>query len=301
MFKAMLAGKLDAPFVVARGRFPVLASPKLDGIRATIQGGVVMSRSLKPIANLHVQALLSRPELEGLDGELIVGDPTAADCFRVSSSAVMSVDGKPNFAFHVFDKFMSGPFAIRLAEATKVVETVSLPYVQMVPHNLVEDQDTLIKLETLAVDLGYEGLMIRSPKGPYKQGRSTSNEGFLMKMKRFVDGEGEVLDLIEQEANNNVAFTDELGHTKRSSHAAGKALKGTLGAYLVKNLETGIVHKVSPTGTLAERQAIWNDGGNYIGKIVKFKFFASGGKDKPRFPQFVGFRDAADMDAKVVV
>jgi DNA ligase-1 len=115
-------------------------------------------------------------------------------------------------------------------------------------------------------------------------------------MKRFVDGEGEVLDMIEQEANNNVAFTDELGHTKRSSHAAGKALKGTLGSYVVKNLETGIVHKVSPTGTLAERQAIWNDGDKYIGKILKFKFFVTGAKDKPRFPTALGFRDAADMD-----
>ena len=295
-WKPMLAGKLDVPFVVARGRFPVLASPKLDGIRATIQGGVVMSRSLKPIANRHVQALLNRPELEGLDGELIVGNPAAADAFRVSSSAVMSQDGTPNFIFHVFDKFMVGPFKNRLAEATEIVERISLPYVQMVPHNLVEDQDTLNKLEALSVDLGYEGLMIRSPQGPYKQGRSTSNEGYLLKMKRFVDGEGEVLDLIEQEANNNVAFTDELGHTKRSSHAAGKALKGTLGAYVVKNLETGVVHKVSPTGTLAERQVIWNDGGNYIGKILKFKFFDGGAKDKPRFPTALGFRDAADMD-----
>jgi hypothetical protein len=50
-------------------------------------------------------------------------------------------------------------------------------------------------------------------------------------------------------------------------------LKGTLGAYVVKNLETGVIHKVSPTGTHAERQAIWNNGGDYIGKILKFKHF----------------------------
>lgn len=296
MFKPMLAGKIEAPFVVAKGRFPVFASPKLDGIRATIQGGVVMSRSLKPIANQYVQALLGgRPELEGLDGELIVGDPTAADCFRVSSSAVMSRDGKPAFVFHVFDVFQFGPFSERLEQAKAIVKAFSQSYVQVVPHNLVAEQDTLLKLEAISVELGYEGLMIRSQSGPYKQGRSTANEGYLMKLKRFVDGEGTVLDLIEQEENTNTAFTNELGHTKRSSHAAGKIAKGTLGAYVVKNLETGVIHKVSPTGTLAERQAIWNDGDNYIGKILKFKFFASGGKDKPRFPQALGFRDASDM------
>jgi DNA ligase-1 len=295
MFKPMLAGSLKAPFTLDAYRFPVLVSPKLDGVRATVQGGVVLSRSLKPIPNLHVQALLGRPELEGLDGELIVGDPAAADAFRVSSSAVMSVTGTPKFVFHVFDKFSTGSFSSRLAAATAVVDGVSLPYVQMVPHSLVSEQDTLLALEAISVERGYEGLMIRSPKGPYKQGRSTANEGFLLKLKRFVDGEGEVLDLIEQNANLNTAFTDELGHTKRSSHQAGKAGKGTLGAYMVRNLETGVVHKVSPTGTLAERQAIWDDADNVIGKILTFKFFPTGGKDKPRFPQFVGFRDTSDM------
>lgn len=300
MFKPMLAGKLDAPFVLDKSRFPVLASPKLDGIRATIQNGVVYSRSLKPIANDHVQALLGhRHELEGLDGELIVGDPAAADAFRVSSSGVMSKTGKPNFVFHVFDWKPDNrqlPFEARLKYAASVVEVFAQPYVQLVPHNLVSDQETLERLEALSVDLGYEGLMIRSVKGPYKEGRSTAKEGFLLKLKRFTDGEGTIIDLIEQNENQNAAYTNELGHTARSSHAIGKRPKGTLGAYLVKNLETGVVHKVSPTGTLAERQAIWDDGDTIIGKILKFKFFASGGKDKPRFPQALGIRDAADLE-----
>lgn len=296
MFKPTLAATLDAPFVLPASRFPVLASPKLDGIRATIQGGVVLSRSLKPIPNAHVQALLGRPELEGLDGELIVGNPAAADAFRASTSAVMSRDGQPTFVFHVFDVFGPGPFAARLAQATATVTSFAKPYVQIVPHNLIDTLAVLHKLESIAVECGYEGLMIRSPKAPYKQGRSTVNEGYLLKLKRFTDGEGEVLDLIEQHANDNTAFVNELGRTARSTAQDGKRPKGTLGAYVVRNLVTGVVHKVSPGGTLAERQAIWNDG-DVIGKILKFKFFASGGKDKPRFPQALGFRDAADLAA----
>lgn len=36
-------------------KYPVLVSPKLDGIRCLIIDGVAMSRSLKPIPNKHVQ------------------------------------------------------------------------------------------------------------------------------------------------------------------------------------------------------------------------------------------------------
>ena len=50
-------------------RFPVLVSKKLDGVRASVQGGRLMSRSLKPIPNENVQAMFKGLP-EGLDGEL---------------------------------------------------------------------------------------------------------------------------------------------------------------------------------------------------------------------------------------
>jgi DNA ligase 1 len=59
--------------------YPMLLSPKLDGIRCLIINGVVCGRSLKPIPNRFVQQLFGRPELNGLDGELIVGPPTAKE------------------------------------------------------------------------------------------------------------------------------------------------------------------------------------------------------------------------------
>jgi DNA ligase-1 len=154
----------------------------------------------------------------------------------------------------------------------------------------------LHQLETLATSLGYEGLMIRDPKGPYKQGRSTENEGWLLKMKRFLDAEGEVLEILEGSQNNNPAFTDELGHTKRSTAKDGKVPNGTLGSFVVKNLQTGVVHKVGPNGTMAECQQIWDNREQLIGKVLKFTFFPTGSVDKPRFPQFAGWRDASDMD-----
>ena len=55
-------------------RLPVFISTKLDGLRAVVIDSVVYSRSLKPIRNKYVQKLFGKPEYNGMDGELVVGD-----------------------------------------------------------------------------------------------------------------------------------------------------------------------------------------------------------------------------------
>ena len=52
-------------------KFPLLASPKYDGIRALPKNSVVMSRTFKPIPNTEIQENFSK--FNDLDGELIVG------------------------------------------------------------------------------------------------------------------------------------------------------------------------------------------------------------------------------------
>lgn len=71
IFRPMLATDAD----LGKLRFPLLASAKLDGVRAVVRDGVVYSRSNKPIPNAYVQQKFSR--FEHFDGELIVGDPTS--------------------------------------------------------------------------------------------------------------------------------------------------------------------------------------------------------------------------------
>ena len=87
LFKPMLA--TDA--VLEKLRFPLLASPKLDGVRAIVRDGVVYSRSNKPIPNVFVQETFKG--LDHADGELIVGLPTAKDCMQATMSGVMSKNG----------------------------------------------------------------------------------------------------------------------------------------------------------------------------------------------------------------
>ena len=62
--------------------FPIYVATKFDGVRALVIDSVVYSRSMKPIRNEYVQKLFGKPEYNGFDGELIVGDIYAKDVFQ---------------------------------------------------------------------------------------------------------------------------------------------------------------------------------------------------------------------------
>jgi hypothetical protein len=78
---------------------------------------------MKQLPNGHAREWFAKygELLANLDGELIVGDPTAPDCFSKTVSGIMSNGGRPHFQFFVLDVVdMSGkrPFTDRWKEAT---------------------------------------------------------------------------------------------------------------------------------------------------------------------------------------
>lgn len=293
MFKPMLSGKFDA----RTQRYPVLVSPKLDGIRCIVRDGVAYSRNMKPIPNRHVQTCLAG--LNNLDGELICGEPVGGDVWNRSQSGVMSEDGQPDFTFHVFDYVPSSPgepFSLRLEAAALWVDVhahgASLP-VELVPHALVQTADELDALEAHFVGLGYEGVMLRDPAGPYKFGRSTAREGYLLKLKRFDDAEAVVVGTVEQMHNGNAATRDELGRVKRSHARSGKTGNNVLGALVcTTNRDTSApiitTFEIGTGFTAAQRADLW--GSSPIGRVVKFKHQGLTPDGVPRFPVFLGFR-----------
>ena len=286
IFKPMLACEAD----LTKLKFPLLASPKLDGIRAIVRDGVVYSRSNKPIPNKFAHDQFSA--FESFDGELIVGDPTAHDVYRQTTSHVMSHD-KVGFPVRLF--------------AFDHVENIHAPYNQRLftlgtrhPNKVVlhkqydvESLDHLLRIEDVALNDGYEGLILRDPDAPYKMGRSTMKEGYLLKLKRFVDAEAEVIGFEERMANNNAATVSELGRTKRSSHKAGKEGRGDLGA-LVCRTDAGVVFNIGTGFSDDERGAVWTDRDQFLGRLAKYKYFPVGVKEAPRHPVFLGWRDRSD-------
>ena len=303
-FKPMLAATADNDHL-EQLRFPAMVSPKLDGVRATVLNGQLMSRKLKPIPNVHTQFMFGHRGLEGLDGELIVGKPTDKDCFLNTSGAVRRMDGTPKATFWVFDRVPPMEFAAEhFRERLKAARRVCEGSVKLVPHVLVKSLEALLAYETKCLEQGYEGVMLRDPAGAYKFGRSTLREGGLIKLKRFMDSEAVVLGLEEQMHNGNEATIGELGQTKRSSHKANLSGKGTLGALLVRDAKTGVEFSIGTGFDDAMRAKIWAQHHAHIfehsakvvvGRLVKYKFFPTGTKEKPRFPTFLGWRDEWDM------
>jgi len=289
-FKPMLAAEAD----LDKLRFPLIASPKLDGVRALVKGGVVLSRSLKPIPNKHVQKLFGRPELEGLDGELIVGSPTDKDCFQNTSGAVRRSEGEPDVTFYVFDDHKKpGGYEWRWVG----VKHWGKPNTLVHDMRYVHTQEELLKYEQECLDGGYEGVILRDPQGPYKFGRSTAKEGYLLKLKRFKDSEARVLAVEELMHNNNPATCNECGHTERSSHKANLVPAGTMGRLFVEDIHTGQRFYIGTGFTKEQRDWWWSirhDSYPYL-NIVKYKFFPVGVKELPRHPVYLGLRDDFDM------
>jgi DNA ligase 1 len=298
-FKPMLAGAWNPGDPLT---FPKLASPKIDGIRAMVIDGVLVSRNLKPIPNKHCQHLFGLKEFNGLDGELVVGDATAPDAFRTTSSGVMSVEGTPAVTFMVFDDFTDPliTFQERLARAGERVNQKR--FLTVVPHPFVWDSAQVEEFQVACLSVGWEGIMLRDLHAPYKYGRGTLKAGDLLKVKTFADDEAEVIGLVEQMHNGNAATTDALGRTERSTHKAGKTGKGTLGALVVRGLTgpyKGVEFNIGTGLDDATRAAIWAAKDLHptpgvftigLGSRVTFKYFPGGSKDAPRFPVFKGFR-----------
>jgi DNA ligase 1 len=290
----MLAGTPDN---VADIRMPVLASPKLDGIRCLIIGGKALTRKFKPVKNTFVRVYLERFAVDGLDGELMVRGG-----FSEVSSGIMKETGEPDFTYNVFDYVgdsLTVPFEERYEWLLGIVEGLRDPLrrIKVVPHEWVASQEDLLEFEKGCLAKGFEGAMTRSPGGPYKTGRSTANEQYLLKVKRFKDSEAIVLECRPQFHNDNEAVKDALGHTKRSTAKDGMVELDTLGRFLVRDLKTKMEFELG-TGqglTVEVRKEIWTHRKATVGRIVKYKYQEIGSQGLPRFPIWLGFRDPDDM------
>lgn len=286
-FKPMLASPVDLSVL----EYPVLCTPKLDGIRCVIVDGKPYTRAMKPIPNEYIRSMLSSAELSGMDGELMVyGD------FNTVQSAVMNRKGTPNFVYCVFDSFRSDILQLSYNERIKNLAIHKYPdFIRIVSPVKITSEKYLLEYLDNCIDAGYEGIMIRTPDGPYKFGRSTVKEGYLLKLKKFHDDEGELVEVIEKMHNANELEQDGLGYAKRSSKKENLVHANTAGSCTIrwKDLEFNVGFGPGITDTI--KQDIWDNRENLKGSLVKFSYQDLSKDGVPRFGKFLCFRHKDDL------
>ena len=141
--------------------------------------------------------------------------------------------------------------------------------------------------------------MVRSLDAPYKFGRSTLAEGYLLKIKPFEDSEAAIIDLIEMQINENPAYTNNVGTSVRSKAKSGLRPGGTLGAMLVRDIKTNTEFKIGLGHMDAREKAKWWKNREEIkqaGLIVTYTWQKCGTKNAPRSGNFKAIRAPMDVD-----
>lgn len=281
--------------------YPLLLSPKIDGIRGVIKEGKAKSRKYENLRSYQVQDEFT--SIEHLDGEFAVGAPFAHNVYNLCQSHIMAFDKPGHVGFHVFDythpDWLLKPFYQRLEERDRLTAACTNDLINFsgyfnVPHDPVENIDELLEAEARYLEMGYEGVMLRDPMGIYKNGRGTYRQGIIFKLKREEDIEVEISGYIERMRAVSGKTVGAMGQAKISKAAENLEPAGTLGKF--KAIYKGREISVAP-GQFDHNQLqeIWDNRDKYLGKTLKCRHFPHGAKDELRQCRALGFRDKMDF------
>jgi len=303
--KPMLAAPLLPPEVehtdeviyeeMRKLRYPVGATLKKDGIRALRLNGTLLSRRLKTIPNKALcgeGALILPPgfdmelwnkELEYCQIESIVMSRVHADWQKIQ--------------FHVLDWYGAaqsyGERCDKLCRYMMTIEPALHSRIKFSPPVMCDNAEQLFAFFRMCEEEAGEGICFRTFVSPYKHGRSTLKEQFLVKLCRMATSEAMIIGFAEQECNGNPDSRDKTGMMDRSSCAGNKFGKNTLGSLMVRDSETGHEFWIGTGVGLDDRlrAKIWDNQNDYLGRTIVYKCKRHGEKVKPRSPVFKGFRD----------
>lgn len=327
-FRAMLA--IDIKDELGNIKYPKYASTKLDGIRVHLHPKLgIIGRSQKPIKSSHLQKKFNNA-LEYckhneiiIDGELYCHGLT----FQEISRAVMTEDFEDektskkimkelnleaaeyelywrglidNINVHMFEIISTVNEKVELFKERVVIMNQigeDLGFVISVEQTEVNSKEEVEELFEKRLDEGYEGLILRDPESPYKFGRSTIKEEYMLKVKPFEDFDAVVVDVTERFINTNISFKNELGNSIKRNTLDAKESTGVAAAFVVKYEDHEL--KVSLNGSEDFRKEIWHNKESYIGKMVTYKGMLIGSKNVPRHPTFIRMRETDNEGNKI--
>ena len=293
-------------------KYCIFASMKLDGIRCLFIKGEMLSRSLKPIQNKQLreklQPLADYTKEHGLilDGEIYSPELT----FQEIVKFVMTQDFEDkksikkhnkvltipeHLKFYCFDCIDEGMlmdcyFTARLEVAKKIIKNFQNIAI-LVKHKTVNSKLMISEYFDEVLKEGYEGLILRDPKGKYKFGRCTLNEHNSFKVKPFETFDATIISVIQATKvdPNAEKKINELNRSVTSKKIGDRILINRASAFEV--MYEGKSLKVVIAMTDEEKEEIWAKRSTYIGKTIEYKGMLIGSKDVPRHPVMIRFRE----------
>lgn len=257
----------------------VYLSPKFDGYRclAIIENGLVTLHSRNGTVydnfpTIELALSMAFPDTcVILDGEIMSDDFQA-----MQKTAFASKSGKTvgDVVFHVFDKIEYSEWQTKVFKQKKsqrYQELVTLSQlfpneIKLVNQDVVSDMATILAYEQTCIANGFEGAMT-CPDIPYYLGKKSNK---LLKWKTFKSEDCEV-----------IGFYEGKDDTRNS---------GRLGGFILKQ-EDGQSCECGSGFSDEDRDYIWNNQAEFLGRIVEAKYQEKTNHGIMRFPTFVRYRN----------
>lgn len=263
----------------------VWVSPKMDGLRCVITSEGCFSRNGKEfIAFPHIPRELKHwfknKPTSILDGEIYTH--TFANNFNKIISLAKKTKPKPedivesekHLQYHIFDVPRT---AMSFSKRWDWLQSSFVEYgfmsdygasrnkwIKLCNHELVHSEEELEAKLTEYISLGYEGLMVNLPESFYENKRSLG----LLKYKKFIDEEVEILDIEEGDGNRS----------------------GMFGRAICKR-ENGVIFEANARGEEEFYKKLLKEKKDVIGKQATLRYQNLTPDGKPRFGVLIEIRD----------
>lgn len=176
-------------------------SQKYDGVRAIWDGKKLKSRQGKEFC--APQSFISQLPPFSIDGELFAGRGS----FEKAASITARCDEDwGELTYLIFDApEAKGDLPTRLAPLKDFLAKNQGSQIKIIEQIKIKStKEAFAYLDKITAD-GGEGIVVRDPKAPYKDGRQSS----IMKLKKFYDAECEVLSIKPRKDDNSVVGSVE--------------------------------------------------------------------------------------------
>lgn len=268
--------------------FPCYCQPKFDGFRCVSDGNKAWSRKGKLYPDEVIEHLKFDTNGLILDGELMLPPECPFEQVK-SATAKFNPELTPLLSYYVFDTIpneqvpFDASFGLRraiLEETFKQAESSGvLPEnVHLVKTVMCTDADHAEARLMKCLEIGYEGVMLRSCNGKYAIGQRSRD---LLKFKFMESADGSVLGFIDSEFE----IVDCLDGRGREAECI---------IYVCKTPD-GKTFNVRPEGTIEDRKQLWY---NYCtgefdpkGKELTVRYQNLSKYNVPRFPVGRAIRD----------